>query len=70
MPDVLNANGDLKENTMPKTISLQVELVNAILQYLGQRPFQEVIQLINGIQSEAGPQVKEMAEVMDVTGVQ
>ena len=70
MPDVLNANGDLKENTMPKTISLQVELVNAILQYLGQRPFQEVNQLINGIQSEAGPQVKEMAEVMDVTGVQ
>jgi len=55
---------------MPKTISLQVELVNAILQYLGQRPFQEVNQLINGIQSEAGPQVKEMAEVMDVTGVQ
>jgi len=43
---------------MPKTISLSTELVNAVLQYLGTRPFQEVNQLINGIQSEASPQVQ------------
>jgi len=51
---------------MPKHIALSTELVNAVLQYLGTRPFQEVNQLINGIQAEAGPQVKEDAEVMDV----
>jgi hypothetical protein len=34
-------------------ITLSTQLVNAILQYLGQRPFVEVQQLINGIQQEA-----------------
>lgn len=53
---------------MPKTLNLSTELVNAILQYLGTRPFQEVTQIISAIQAEAGPQVKEVAEVMDVTG--
>jgi hypothetical protein len=53
---------------MPKTLSLSTELVNAVLQYLGTRPFQEVNQLINGIQAEAGPQVIEATEAMDVTG--
>lgn len=55
---------------MPKTLSLSTELVNAVLQYLGTRPFQEVNQLINGIQSEAGPQVQaaQEPEVLDVTG--
>ena len=53
---------------MPKHIALSTELVNALLQYLGTRPFQEVNQLVNGIQAEAGPQVKEATEVMEVTG--
>jgi hypothetical protein len=34
-------------------------LVNVILQYLGTRPFQEVNQIINGIQAEAGPQIAQ-----------
>ena len=51
---------------MPKTLTISTELLNAVLQYLGTRPFQEVTQLINGLQSEAGPQVKEATEVMDV----
>ena len=55
---------------MPKTLTLSTELVNAVLQYLGSRPFQEVAQLLNGLLSEAGPQVKEATEVMDVTGIQ
>lgn len=69
MPDALSANGESR-NQMPKTLSLSTELVNAVLQYLGTRPFQEVNQLINGIQSEAGPQVQaaQEPEVLDVTG--
>ena len=38
-------------------ITLSTELVNAILQYLGSRPFVEVAQLINGIQQEAQGQI-------------
>ena len=40
-----------------KTIALSVNLVNAILQYLGSRPFVEVAQLINGVQQQAQGQV-------------
>jgi len=47
---------------MPKTLTLSTDLVNAVLQYLGTRPFQEVAQLINGLQSEAGPQVQAAKE--------
>lgn len=53
---------------MPNTIILSTDLVNAVLQYLGTRPFQEVAQLINGLQSEAGPQVRadKEDEITDV----
>jgi len=34
-------------------VTLSTQLVNAILQYLGNRPFVEVSNLINGIQQEA-----------------
>lgn len=37
-------------------IKLSTELVNAILQYLGGRPFVEVAGLINGIQQQAAAQ--------------
>jgi hypothetical protein len=53
---------------MPKTLTLSTDLVNAVLQYLGSRPFQEVAQLINGIQSEAGPQIASAKE--EVEGIQ
>jgi hypothetical protein len=36
-----------------KEITLSIELANAILQYLGQRPYQEVAQLIAGMQKAA-----------------
>lgn len=38
-----------------KDISLSVETLNAILGYLGSRPYQEVYQLINAIQEAAKP---------------
>ena len=40
---------------------LSTELVNAILQYLGSRPFVEVSNLINGIQQEAQAQAAPAA---------
>jgi hypothetical protein len=38
-------------------ITLSAQLVNAILQYLGNQPFAHVANLINGIQEEAKNQV-------------
>jgi hypothetical protein len=66
MPDALNANGDSRKNIMPKTLTFSTDLINSVLQYLGTRPFQEVAQLINGLQSEAGPQVKQEEEITTV----
>ena len=37
-------------------MKLKTDLVNAILQYLGSRPFVEVAGLINGIQQQAAAQ--------------
>ena len=37
------------------TITLSTELMNSILQYLGNRPYVEVANLINGIQQAAVP---------------
>lgn len=53
---------------MPKHLALSTELVNALLQYLGTRPFQESHQLINAIQAECGPQIKEEEQPMEVGG--
>jgi hypothetical protein len=52
---------------MPKHIALTTELVNIVLQYLGTRPFQEVHQIIAGIQAEANVQMQKQQEVMEVT---
>ena len=45
-------------------ISVTLGLLNAILGYLGTRPYQESAQLIQGIQEQAGPQVP-MPESME-----
>jgi hypothetical protein len=42
-------------------ITLSTELVNAILQYLGNQPFVQVTQLINGIQQQAQGQAAPAA---------
>lgn len=53
---------------MLKHLTLSTDLVNAVLQYLGTRPFQEVHQMIAAIQSEATPQIQEQQEPMEVGG--
>lgn len=45
-----------------ESIQLSTQLVNAILQYLGNRPFVETANLINGIQKEVESQVKQSAQ--------
>lgn len=44
-------------------IKLSVQLVNALLQYLGTRPYQEVFPLIAEIQQQASPQVQQDAPI-------
>ena len=43
-------------------LKLKIELVNAILQYLGSRPYSEVVGLINEIQKQAGSQTSDVKE--------
>ncbi len=50
-------------------IALSTDLVNAILQFLGNQPFIQVQQLINGIQQEAQAQAAPPAP-SDVTVVE
>ena len=45
-----------------ESIQLSTQLINAILQYLGSRPFVEVANLVNGIQKEAESQIKPAEE--------
>jgi len=40
-----------------KNVVLPIELVNAVFQYLGTKPFQEVFQLVNAIQKQVQPQL-------------
>jgi hypothetical protein len=40
-------------------ITLTLPLINGILQYLGTRPYGEVFQLVQAIQEQAAPQVKQ-----------
>ena len=43
-------------------LSLSVNLVNGIVQYLGTKPFQEVFQLIQAIQQESQGQLQMPVE--------
>ena len=40
-----------------KTVALPLDLVNAVFQYLGTKPFQEVHQLVGAIQQAVQPQL-------------
>jgi len=50
---------------MQPKVEITVELLNAVLNYLGTKPFVEVAGLINGIQEQARGQIpqEETAEV-------
>ena len=47
---------------MQPKVEITVELLNAVLNYLGTKPFMEVAGLINGIQEQARGQVPEAVE--------
>jgi hypothetical protein len=53
-----------------QNITLSLNLVNGVLQYLGTRPYGEVFQLVQAIQEQAIPQIKvpEVAEPETVGG--
>jgi hypothetical protein len=48
-------------------LTLSTNLVNGILQYLGNQPYAAVANLIQGIQQEAQGQIAPPAEEMPVT---
>lgn len=39
-------------------VELNLNLVNGILQYLGSKPFNEVVDLINSIREQVTPQIQ------------
>ena len=41
-----------------RDIALKLSLINAVLNYLGTRPYGEVFQIVQEIQAQAAPQVK------------
>jgi len=45
-----------------KEITLTLDLVNAVMNYLGTRPYGEVYQLIAEVQRQAAPQVPAETE--------
>lgn len=45
-----------------KKIELSLSLVNGILQYLGNRPYQEVFNMVQAIQEQAAPQVSSESQ--------
>lgn len=47
-------------NKMPEHIQLKTETVNAVLQYLGQKPYAESAQLIARIQQESSDYIKKV----------
>ena len=47
---------------MQQKIELNLDLVNAILTYLGTKPFVEVSQLINAVQQQAQGQITAPVE--------
>lgn len=47
---------------MNDKLTLSIPLINAVLAYLGSRPYQEVFQLIEGLQNEAKSQVQPAVE--------
>lgn len=48
-------------NEAPKQIELSMQTVNAVLQYLGSKPYIETAQLIHAIQQEADAYTKAQA---------
>ena len=49
-------------------VEINLSLANAILQYMGKKPFEEVFQLVNAIHEQVTPQIKVPAPQSDEAG--
>jgi hypothetical protein len=49
-----------------ENITLSLQLVNQIMAYLGNQPYQQVFQLVDGIQKEAQAQAQTQQAVQKV----
>lgn len=49
----------MSKNLAPKTLTFSLELVNALANYLGTRPHNEVDQLVQQVRIEVQPQLKQ-----------
>ena len=49
-------------------VEISLSLANAILQYMGKKPFEEVFQLVNAIHEQVTPQIKVPAPQSDEAG--
>ena len=47
---------------MDKKVEVSMKLINTILAYLGTCKYQEVFQIVNAIESEVEPQLKQPSE--------
>lgn len=48
-------------------IELSLSLINAVLQYLGSRPYGEVFNLVNAIHEQATPQIQVPTTAEQIT---
>lgn len=50
-----------------KPVVVKLETINAVLQYLGKQPYEEVAQFIGVLHSEVQPQLQDSVEESDST---
>jgi len=69
-PLALTADNYMEKTVNDKKIELTLGLVNAVMQYLGTRPYAEVADMIQAIREQAIPQVPVPQEVKPETAEQ
>lgn len=55
----------MSEQPQLKEITIKTEIINAVMQYLGTRPYQEVAHIINALTSEIQIEIGKQKERRD-----